>query len=51
MSNLDTLNNQLKSSSDRKTKQKILMLLLNCTICGKKKWTFIKNKELHNFND
>ena len=37
MTNLDTLINQLKNSSDRKTKQKRLMLLLNCTICGKKK--------------
>ena len=27
------------------------MLLSNCAICGKKRWTFIKNKELHNFND
>ena len=26
------------------------MLLSNCAICGKKKPTFIKNKELHNFN-
>ena len=28
-----------------------LMLLSNCAICGKKKSTLIKNKELHNFND
>ena len=27
------------------------MLLSNCAICGKKKSTFIKNKELNNFND
>ena len=34
-----------------KTKQNRLMLLSNCTICGKKKSTFIKNKELHDFNN
>ena len=33
-----------------KSKQNRLMLLSNCAICGKKKPTFIKNKELHNFN-
>ena len=27
------------------------MLLSNCTICGKNKSTFIKNKELTNSND
>ena len=27
------------------------MFLLNCAICGKKKSTFIKNQELHNFNN
>ena len=27
------------------------MLLSNCAVCGKKKSTFIKNKELHNFNN
>ena len=27
------------------------MLLSNCGICHKKKTSFIKNKELHNFND
>ena len=27
------------------------MLLSNCTICGNKKSTFIKNKELPNFNN
>ena len=26
------------------------MLLSNCAICGKEKSTFIKNKELNNFN-
>ena len=27
------------------------MLLLNCTFYGKKNSTFIKNQELHNFNN
>ena len=27
------------------------MLLSNESVCGKKKSTFIKNKELHNFNN
>ena len=40
-----------KNLSVTKNKQNKLMLLLNCAICGKKKLTFIKNKELHNFND
>ena len=40
-----------KNSSVRKTKQSRLMLLSNFAVCGKKKSTFIKNKELHNFND
>ena len=39
-----------ESLSVRKTKQDRLMLLTSCSICGKKKSTFIKNKELHNFN-
>ena len=39
-----------ENSNVRKTKQNRLMLLSNCSICGKKKSTFIKNKELHNFN-
>ena len=39
-----------ENSSVRKTKQNKLMLLSNCAICGNKKCTFIKNKELHNFN-
>ena len=38
-----------ENSNIRKTKQNRLMLLSNCTVCGKKKSTFIKNKELHNF--
>ena len=37
-----------KNSSVRKTKQNILILLPNC---GNKKLTFIKNQELHNFNN
>ena len=39
-----------KSSNVRKNKQKRLMLLLNCAACGKNEPTFIKNKELHNFD-
>ena len=35
-----------KNLSIRKTKQNRLMLLSNCSACGKKKM-FIKNKELH----
>ena len=37
-----------ENSSVRKTKQNRLMLLSNCAVCGKKKSTFIKNKELSN---
>ena len=33
-----------KNSSVRKTKQNRLMFLSNCTVCGMKKSTFIKNK-------
>ena len=40
-----------KNPSSKKTKQNGLMLLSNYAICGKKKFTFTKNKELHNFND
>ena len=40
-----------KNSSVTKTKQNRLMLLSNCAICGKKKSSFIKNEELHNFNN
>ena len=40
-----------KNSGVRKTKQNRLMLLSNCDACGKKKSTFIKNKELHNFKN
>ena len=39
-----------ETSSARKTKQNIIMLLSNCAVCGKKKSTFIK-KELHIFNN
>ena len=27
------------------------MLLLNCSVCGKGKSTFVKNQELNNFDD
>ena len=37
-------------SSVRKTNQSRLILLSNCDACGKKKLTFIKDKELHNFD-
>ena len=40
-----------ENSNVRKTNQKKLMLLSSCAVCGKKKSTFIKNKELDNFND
>ena len=40
-----------ENSTVRKTKENRLMLLPNCAVSGKKKSTFIKNKELHNFND
>ena len=40
-----------ENSNVRKTKQNKLLLFSNCAICGKKKMTFIKNKELNNFND
>ena len=42
---------KMKIQSVRKIKQNRLMRLSNCTICGKKKSNFIKNKELHNFNN
>ena len=38
-----------ENSSVRKTKQIKIMLLSNCAVCGKKKSTFIKNKEIHIF--
>ena len=40
-----------ENSSVRKINQSRLMLLSNCTVCGKKKSSFIKNEELHNVND
>ena len=40
----------VKKSNVRKTKQDRLMLLLNCSICSKNS-TFLKLRELHNFND
>ena len=44
-------NTENENSSVKKTKQNRLMLLSNCYICGRKKSTLIKNKELHNFSD
>ena len=41
---------QTKIQASEKLKQNRLMLLSNCAVCGKKKLTFIKNKELHNFD-
>ena len=41
----NTANN---NSSVGKTKQNRLLPLSNCAICGKKKSTYIKNKEHHN---
>ena len=35
-----------ESSSVRKTKQNRLMLLPSCTVCGKKKSSFIKNQDI-----
>ena len=40
----------IKNSNVRRTKQNRSMLLSNCAVCGKKKSTFIKNKEIHNFD-
>ena len=37
-----------ENSNVRKTNQNRLMLLSNCAVCGKKKSTFTKNKELSN---
>ena len=45
---INTVNENL---SFRKAKKNRLMPLSNCAVCGKKKSTFIKNKELHNFNE
>ena len=38
-----------KNSNVRKNIQNRLILLSKCVICGKKKLTFIKNKEVSNF--
>ena len=35
----------------KKTKQNRLMPLSSYAVCGKKKSTFIKNKELYSFNN
>ena len=35
-----------ENSSLKKNKQNRLMLLSNCAVCGKKKSTFVKKKEL-----
>ena len=43
-------NNENENSRVRKTKQNTLLLLSNCVNCGTKK-TFIKQQELHNFNN
>ena len=40
-----------ENSNVRKTIQNRLMLLSNWAICSKIKSTFIKNEELHNFNN
>ena len=40
-----------KNSSVRKSNQIRLILLSNCAAYGKKKTSFIKNKELRNSND
>ena len=37
-----------ENSSDGKTKRNRLMLLSKCTVCSKRKLTFIKNKKLYN---
>ena len=39
-----------ENSNVRQTKQNKLMFLSNCAVCSKKKSTFVKNKELHNFD-
>ena len=38
-----------KNSCVSKTKQNRLMLLLNCTICGKKKVNFYKKQKIPQF--
>ena len=38
------------NSSFRKTKQNRLMVFSNCAVYGKKKSTFLKHRELRNFD-
>ena len=40
-------NTENENSSFRQTKQNGLMLSSNCSVCSKKKLSFIKNQELH----
>ena len=44
-------NAENENSSARRTKQNRLMVLSNYAVCGKKNPSFIKNKELQNFNN
>ena len=44
-------NTENENSRVRLTKQNRLMLLPNSAISGKEKSTFVKNKELHNFDE
>ena len=39
-----------ETSTVRKIKTNSLMLLSNCSVCGRKKLTFVKKKELHNID-
>ena len=39
-------NNANKNSNNRRTKQNILMFLLNCAACGKERSRHIKNQEM-----
>ena len=39
-----------EDSSVRKTNKNRLMFLWNCAVFGKRNSTFVKNKELHNFD-
>ena len=40
-----------ENSSVTKANKNRLMVLSNWAVCGKKKLTFIKNRELHNCNN
>ena len=44
-------NTAFENSSVSKTKQNRLMLLSNCTFCGKKNSTFIKNQEINSISN